>query len=223
MSNNFYVYNVDSPAAVIGGDVQESLESVRAVQIVEAPYRIPLSWLFAIDIQHLCLIKVKYLDASSQHLSIFHVLAPVLSVEEAISIFLSRHDLFLQTLNDLEIAEGYFQYMLHELRSLDLPYLAMDPHEIIESEDEKKPSDELSDALKQSDLELQMSLCGFTKGVLPYSVSDLYKKRPEELPDSVRMENAVSVDPNFIPLEYRKEEVLVPLSAPVSKKWWKFW
>ena len=204
MSNTTYIYNIASPAAILASHVQGQLSAIDSVQVVEAPNRVPLPWLLAFSPKDFRPVEARYRIGPSEWAS-RKAVGAVASVNDALNSFLSRSSEIVELVSDKEIAQGFVQLMLDGLSSLPLPYIALDSFEVVDLNDADVPSRAVLLACGAADgsKEHRLSLSGFTFGIDPYPSDAIYSKSSADLPDEVRRENAVALDPLFLPNQQR--------------------
>jgi len=199
MSNTTYLYNVAAPVVVVAGRVQGTTESVEGMAVAEAPHRVPLPWLLAFLPAHLRRVNVTYQTGPAQWSS-RRAIVPVSSVNDALHTFLAHRSALTALVKDDQLVDGFARLMVDGLTSLPLPYLALDPFEVADLNDPEMPSRSVERALGSdtASAAARLALSGFVPGVRPYAAAVLYQS-PSELKDSARAQNAVALDPGFLP------------------------
>jgi hypothetical protein len=229
MSNATYLYNIARPAVIIAGRLQGASESVEGTVVVEAPNRVPLPWLFAFLPAHLRPVEVTYQTGPSDWSSRRAIL-PVASVNDVVHAFMARRPAMTDLVKDDHLADGFIRLMIDGLSALPLPYIGLDPFEVADLNDHEEPSRSVERALG-TDAEsaaARLALSGFVPGVVPYSADSLFHASPDDLSDAARTQNAVALDPGFLPREqWTTRSFGPPPSGPstpvIPKKWWQIW
>ena len=79
--------------------------------------------------------------------------------------------------------------------------MALDPLEVVDLNDTEEPSRSVQRALwaDAAAARFRVTLSGFVPGVIPYAAEALYATSPDNLTSKARLQNAVAVDPGFLP------------------------
>jgi hypothetical protein len=200
MSNNACLYNLAAPEAVVGGFVQLRREPVRGALVAEVPDRLPLPWLFAFTADDLRLVDARY-QAGPAAWDRRPLWVAVASVASALDHFLRQREALIRLVGDRRIAQAYLELACDGFSALPLPYVALDPLEVVDLQDAQAPSPVLPRALGPGPAAAaqRLRLSGFRRGVTPYAAQALYGSPPEALTHRWRLENAVAMDPGFLP------------------------
>jgi hypothetical protein len=219
MSNNTYAYNIQSPVAIVGSHVQGHPQAIDSIRIVEAPHRVPLPWLLSFRASDLRPVEVHYRTGPTAWAS-RKALAPVVSVNDALHTFLSRAREIVELVGDEATAKGFIQLFTDGLSSLMWPYIALDAFEVVDLNDPAEPSRAMLIACGASvqAKKQRLSLSGYTPGVKPYASDAIYTQPPSALPDKVKLENAVALDPLFLPLAQRVRETTGVPTKPAPRR-----
>jgi hypothetical protein len=211
MSNTAYLYNLASPAVVINGAAQGTRQSVKGMVVAETPNCVPLPWLLAFTPADIRPVDALYRTGPVQW-STRRVLVPVASVASALDTFLRRRAELTRLIGDGRIAEGFIRLTCDGLAALPLPYVALDPLEVVDLNDTEEPSRSVQRALgaAAAAARFRVTLSGFVPGVVPYAADTLYAMSPDKLTNKARLQNAVAVDPSFLPSSQWRASDLEP-------------
>lgn len=196
MSNRTYLYNLSK--AISDPDLLYKNLSERGnsfVEIGEAAYRLPLPWLCCFNKNDFQRVKVpleeRYENAELQPANSIELSLPCTSVADAIKNLSSARPLFERLADNAKIGVGFWQDALERLHSLPLPYVAMNPIEVLFMDDPVKESKRLEKACAGDETELINFAC-FDQGVKPYPRDVLYEAGGNA--DQERLSNTVALD-----------------------------
>lgn len=230
MSNRALLLNTE----ILTSDPQE-LERARLargasyVEIGEAANRIPVPWLACFRTHDLRFVELKRATGPSQY-ELLSLSLPCTSVAAARENLSASLPLYVAIVGDARIAEAYWKYALAGLAELPLPYLTMDPVEVLELND---PSDEatvLATCLSGTPeaIPLVKRLAFIDDGYAPYTFDEFFDGPPEALNHVARVGNSAALDPGYSDpahrLWYRPESPAASAPAqPQRRPWWKRW
>lgn len=205
MSNRAYLIN----AALLSGDPAELKASLASdgpeyVEVAEAANRIPVPWLCCFREADLQPVSVELTDFEGNKTP-FRFSAPRTEVSTAISNLEAALPIFEALAGSAEVGRAYWQAALDGLRELPLPYLTLDPIDVLLMNDPDDEADAFSKCLsgKLDSIPDLKRMSFFEDGSEPYSLSDYLSKSPEELEDQARSGNSAALDAMFTAPEYR--------------------
>ncbi|MBV8633451.1 MAG: hypothetical protein JO002_03085 [Burkholderiaceae bacterium] len=164
------------------------------LEVSAAAYRIPVPWLLCFRVEDLCAVDVKIesSDDDQEATCVTQTQLPCTTVEQALLNIEQALSLFERIAGNQMLGRGYWQLALDTLRTYPLPYLAMNPLEVMFMADLEGCQAEIKAALG-GDIDCLKSLSGYVDGVAPYPVDVLYQVAGPNL-DQSRIDCAVALD-----------------------------
>lgn len=228
MSNRAALLNTE----ILTSDPQE-LERARLTrgasyaEIGEASNRIPVPWLACFRTPDLRPVEYKRAIGPAQY-EVLHLALPCTSVAAARENLAASLSLYVAIVGDAHVAEAYWKYALAGLADLPLPYLTMNPVEVLALND---PSDEAA-ALAGSlggtpaATALVKRMAFIEDGHAPYPFDAFFGGPPGALTHQARIGNSAALDPGISDPRYwlwsRPELPSAAAPAqPARKPWWK--
>lgn len=189
MANSAYLLNTVSPASTL---LQGEAEKAN-LWTTGPGYNIPVPWLccFRPEDLHPVVIAQEDDDGNAVHTTV-HL--PRTTVARAVHNLEQALPLFEQITGDSTVAHAYWRAAVADVRALPLPWLALDPIEIVAMFDLEGSLDDLALALAgdTSALPYLKDFAGYEDGVLPYPHDVL--TRGDGLDDENRTGNAIALD-----------------------------
>lgn len=231
MANRAALLNTDLPSSDIVQLLDPSGEGGPQVFCVaESANRLPVPWLACFRSEDLrpVSVPVQSFSGETQALSLQ---LPCTTVAMAQQRLQESLPLFTALVGDTALAEGYWRRACDGLARLPLPYLTLDPIEVLLLNDVEEEAEGLVQVLEggAGALPWLQRLSFFEPGFAPYSAEAYYGEAAEELDHMARLGNSAALDPGYIPpmavtARPRPSPAQAPAqSAPVARPWWKFW
>jgi hypothetical protein len=245
MSNRSYLLNTPS----LTGDpyfLQEALAQgpkANYAEIAEVSYRVSLPWLCCFRGAQLTEVHVPLeYWGEQQEPDELVVYLPSIDVHTARHNLSASLDIFQEMAGDAVIGKGYWQCACDGLAELPLPYLAMNPIEVLLMEDVSEVADKFSACFKSQSpsLDLLKYWSGYHEGFLPFSAEDFYSKPVAELNHAARLESSRALDAGYLRGDFswhrfKPNEDASQVDASVSatarsdgvalgkRPWWRLW
>ena len=189
MANTAYLLNTVSPASTLlqGEAGPANLWTTGPV------YKIPVPWLCCFRPEDLHPVVVPLEDGDGNAVATT-IRLPRTTVAQAVKNLEQALPLFEQITGEKSIAHEYWRAAVADVRALPLPWLALDPIEIVAMFDLEGSLDDLALALAgdSSALPYLKDFAGYEDGALPYPHEALTQDRG--LVDEDRTGNAVALD-----------------------------
>lgn len=203
MANRAYLLNVPT----LTGDpylLQERLSQGPAAhyaEIAEVSNRIPLPWLCCFRGAKLTEVHgpSEFLGEEAES-DEFIVTLPCIEVAAARKNVHAGLETFQQMAGDAMIGEGYWRRACAGLEGLALPYLAMDPLEVLLQREDANAAAQLSACFKPPwpSLEVLKSWSGYRDGFAPFRAEDFYSRPVAELDHVARLESSRALDAGYL-------------------------
>jgi uncharacterized membrane protein YhaH (DUF805 family) len=193
MSNRAYLYNTSvatSDPALLRQKLSEP--GFDFAEVACGVYMLPIPWLCCFRLSDLQ--GFKYQMGDDEDVSVVDIALPVVSVQQALTNLRATLPLFISIAGDEKLGKAYWQEAVHFLESLPLPYLTIDPIEVMFMVEPDEFAQQLHDALTgdASAVQSLKELSGYIDGALPYPPDVLYAV-PTNLNESRRV-NTVALD-----------------------------
>ena len=193
MANCARLLNTNTPISDLGTLLDDDGRAANVyLETIGPNYRLPIPWLccFRPDDMKPVVVQLEDWDGNVEHVT---VNLPGTTVENAIGNLAQSLPLIEKIVGDPSLARPYWDDAMAYLRSLPLPYLTLDPLEIITMTRPATDADELIDALGGDDAAIPhlKDNAVWNEGCLPYPLDVLLA--PPSGYDEQRMENAASL------------------------------
>ena len=246
MANRAYLLNTPT----LTGDpnfLQEALRQgpqANYAEIAEVSYRVSLPWLCCFRGAQLTEVHVPLEYWGDQkgpdELVVYLPCIDVITAQHNLSASLET---FQEVAGDAVIGEGYWLRACNGLAELPLPYLAMNPIEVLLMGEISEVADKFSACFKSQSppLELLKYWSGYHEGFLPFSAEDFYSKSPAELNHAARLDSSCALDAGYLggnffwhrfkPDDKGASQVDVSVSETArgdgvairKRPWWRLW
>ena len=231
-----YLVNTNKPVPYV---LQLQRDNEKYAELARARYRLPAVWFMFFNESDLIDINCEY-NLGNGETTYTKTSMPCTTKEQALDNIQSSFDYFKSVFNDVEIAESYLQKTIEVFVELDFDYLVFDATEFLLMNMEEDEWFKFQSCFKRDNdaAKYIRELSGFTDGVAPYSVEELYKN--PYLEENERLNNSNALDPNFetpghrLTYPFKIKEVKKrnkPKPSPSQNniqvkpkiKWWQFW
>lgn len=202
MANRAYLLNTPT----LTGDpyfLQEALAQgpkANYAEIAEVSYRVSLPWLCCFRGAQLTEVRVplEYWGEKKGPDELV-VCLPCIDVNTARHNLRASLEIFQEIAGDVVIGKGYWQRACDGLAELPLPYLAMNPIEVLLMGEISEVADKFSASFSQSPpLDLLKYWSGYHEGFLPFSAEDFYSKSLAELNHAARLDSSRALDAGYL-------------------------
>lgn len=246
MANRAYLLNTP----ILTGDpyfLQEALlqgPQANYAEIAALSYRVSLPWLCCFRGAQLTEVHVQleyWWEKNGPDELVVYL--PCIDVTTARNNLSASLEIFQEMAGDAVVGEDYWQRACNGLAELPLPYLAMDPIEVLLMGEISDVADRFSACFKSQlpPLELLKYWSGYHDGYLPFSAEDFYSKPLAELNHAARLDSSRALDTgylggdffwhSFIPDDKGESQVDVSVSEAVKedgvalrkRPWWRLW
>jgi hypothetical protein len=226
MSNRSYLLNTSvltSDPYLLAAKLSEPDNDF--VEVAEAAYKIPIPWLLCFRPADIRPVRVPLedIDTGDTDAGGIEVGLPCTSVKQAVENMARALPVFESIVRDSTTAKMFWQNAMTYLQAMPLPYLTMNPTEVMFMSDPHPYAQLMLTALSgdEAAVERMMDLSCYEKGVLPYPPDVLYAVSGDN-GDKVRMQNCVALDigyGNFWQVSagsngVRRAELPLPVLAP---------
>ncbi|MET3130307.1 TPR repeat protein [Oxalobacteraceae bacterium GrIS 1.11] len=174
MANRSYLLNTrilsSDPAALVTALRQDGMNFL---EVAQASYRIPFPWLCCF--RHSDLRAVRLIDHGDDgQPQVREILLPSTSLEHALRNLRAALPLFEKLLGDAALAREYWSAAVDELRRMPLPFLMLDPCELLNIPGGEQSAPLLAAALAGDDsaLPYMVALAGFGDTCAPYGLAE---------------------------------------------------
>ncbi|MGE5491496.1 MAG: hypothetical protein ACM31P_09460 [Actinomycetota bacterium] len=207
MANRAYLLNTPT----LTGDPYSLQAALRQgpqanyAEIAEVSYRVPLPWFCCFRGAQLTEVHVplEYWgqengpDELTVHL-------PCIDVATAWHNLQASLETFQEMAGDTALGEGYWQRACEGLAELPLPYLAMNPIEVLLMGYIAEAADKFSACFKSQlpPMELLKFWAGYHEGFQPFSAEDFYSRSPAELDHAARLDSSRALDAGYLGGDY---------------------
>lgn len=204
-------------------------DGLQVLFVAESANRVPVPWLACFRSEDLRPVSVTLglFGGGSQTLPLQ---LPCTSVATAQQRLQEALPLFTAVVGDASLAEGYWRRACEGLAKLPLPYLTLNPIEVLVMNDFEEEAEGLVHSLSGGPdaLTWLRRLSFFETGFAPYSAEAYYGETPEELDHMARLGNSAALDAGYIPPMPIQPRPPGPPAGPTAparaaKPWWKFW
>jgi hypothetical protein len=165
------------------------------VEVAGGAYKIPIPWFLCFLPEDMRKVKVQFdADEDGEDNSV-EVELPCTSVAQAIQNLEQSRPVFHTIVGDAKLADMFWQNSLNYLKGLPLPYLCLDPIEVMFMGEPEPYVESMQAALKrdQASIAHLTDLSCYEEGVLPYPLDVLYAV-PSDQRDETRLQNCVALD-----------------------------
>jgi hypothetical protein len=246
MANRAYLLNT----LILTGDpyaLQASLNegsNADYAEIAEVSYRVSLPWLCCFRGAHLTEVRVplEYWGEKNGPDELVIEL-PCIDVGTALRNLQDSLETFQQMAGDPAVGRAYWLRACDGLDGLPLPYLAMNPIEVLLMGELDGVATKFSACFRSQApaLDLLKYWSGFHDGFQPFSAEDFYSKSPTELDHVARLNSSRALDAGYLGGDYfwhrgvrndiSATQVDAKAIAPAlseaagaeSRPWWRIW
>lgn len=248
MANRAYLLNVPSFTAdpyVLQKRLDQGSEA-DYVEIAEVSNRVSLPWLCCFRGADLTEVHVplEYWEGHSGPKELI-VRLPCIEVATAQRNLKASLGMFQEMASDPVVGEGYWLRACEGLEHLELPYLAMNPIDVLLLWDIADVANRFAACFtsRPPSMELLKSWSGYNDGFAPFSAEDFYSRSPAELNHVARLNSSRALDAGYLgqycfwhrtkPTESKGQLVgaadiasaqlnVQPVAAS-TRPWWKRW
>jgi hypothetical protein len=253
MANRAYLLNTDiltSDPQVLQAGLSRGNEYV---EIAEAAYRIPLPWLCCFRNAPLYNVSVSMesdlIDGQAEPFVIELPCVEVATAKHNLELSLS---IFQEVAGDPNVGEDYWKLACDGLADLPLPYLTLNPIDVLFMGDHAEESAALAACIRSPlpSASLMKRISGFEEGFSAFSAKDFYSRPLKELDHQARLSCSRALDSGYLGRDHRywhrstpsptpstsysapevkivaESSRLAPPMEPAnvgSRPWWKFW
>ncbi len=199
MANNTYILNTP----ILAGDpffLHEALKKgpeFDFAEIAVVSYRVSLPWLCCFRGAQLTEVRVP-LEYSGERTGPDEMVVwlPCMDVATARTNLNNSLEIFQEMAGDADVGKGYWQHACAGLAELPLPYLAMDPIEVILGGEHNEEATKLALCFKSDSppLELLKHCSGYNDGFPPFSAEDFYGTSGAKLDHVARAHSSRALD-----------------------------
>jgi len=169
------------------------------VELASVDYRIPAVWFMFFNESDLIEVDIKAgcESISGESSKFTKVFMPCTTKEKALENIKSSFSFFVSIFGNEEISEGYLQKTIELFIALDHKYVALDCSDYLLMNLEQDEWHKFSICFKRNEEAGRYikEFCGFSEGVVPYSVEEFYST--PTLEDQEKINNASALDPQF--------------------------
>ncbi|WP_167239724.1 hypothetical protein [Massilia genomosp. 1] len=167
-------------------------------EVAEASYAIPIPWFFCFKADDLQMVTVELDEDEDEDEEAIEVGLPCTTVAEAIENMSQALPHFEAIAGDPALGKAYWQNAMVALNALPLPYLTMNPLEIMFMGDPLDYAEEMAQAFEGDAAAIAQikNLAGYTDGIAPYTPDVAEGRRGAGL-DDVRLANSVALHGSF--------------------------
>ena len=198
------------------------------VEIAEGANRIPVPWLCCFTQADLLPCTVPYTTLAGKE-SAVDLLIPCTTAALAVKNLAESLSLFERVVGDKTIAFGYWQDAVGKLQNLPLPYLTMDPVEVLFLNDPAAEAEVLEKALGRTDdaVPFLRRLSSFDENHMPYTLEE-FISADATMDHQARIDSSAALFGSFSEPKYWLWSRRNPPQAPPERKvptkpWWKLW
>ncbi|MFZ6770699.1 hypothetical protein ACO0LM_26890 [Undibacterium sp. Di26W] len=169
------------------------------LEVAEAVYKIPVPWLLCFRREDFLPVTVQFdEDEEGDAPAGVEVFFPVTSVEKALENMTQSLPIFEAIAGDAKLGKMFWQNAMITLRGLPLPYLCINPIEVMFMGDHAPYMESMFAAMGRDDIAVRnlMDLSAYEPGVRPYPPDVLYNvaTKADDSYDENRLQNCVALD-----------------------------
>lgn len=139
-------------------------------EVAEAVYAIPVPWFFCFTEDDIQMVTVEFDEDEDEDEEAIEVGLPCTTVAKAIDNLAQALPHFEAIAGDQALGKAYWQSAMDALKALPLPYLTMNPLEVMFMGDPLDYADEMAQAFAGDAAAIAQikNLAGYTDGIAPY-------------------------------------------------------